>query len=276
MKKLLILTAYLMLFCMVTPSVWAVDDPCDPCDPNTVLVGVNISPNTLNLKSNGNWITCYIELPADYNVADINPDSLLLNETLKAEWMWFEEEDSQQGLEQIAMAKFSRPAVQDMVSPGQATLTVTGEFNDDTPFSGSDTIRVIGVAPVFAIKNLKVKQGKTANSDSISISGTIDANSFDLASADKVIIAIWSASDSNTPIYTETVNFSAGELKNNKFDHKKKSHKKSLVSGIVSLKIDVKTHKFSLDVKNIELDGLTYPVTLEIQMGNFTGSAQKN
>jgi len=244
--------------------------------PNIIAVDVNITPDTLNLKSNGNWITCYIWLPADYNVADINSDSLLLNGILKAEWMWFEEEDSQQGLGQIAMAKFSRPAVQDMVNPGQAILTVTGEFTDEMLFSGSDTIRVIGTAPVFAIKTFRVKQGNTANSDSISISGTIDANSFDLASADEVIVDIWSASDSNTPIYTETVNFSAGELKSNKFDYKKKAHKKSLVSGIVLLKIDVKTHKFSLDVKNIPLDGLTYPVTLEIEMGNFTGSAQKN
>jgi len=265
MKKLLIFTAYLMLFCMVAPSAQA-----------DIIVDVNITPDTLNLKSNGNWITCYIWLPADYNVADINSDSLLLNGILKAEWMWFEEEDSQQGLEQIAMAKFSRPAVQDMVSPGLATLTVTGEFNDETLFTGSDTIRVIGTAPVFAIKTLKVKQGKTADSDSISISGTIDANSLDLASADDVVVNIWSASNSTTPIYDETVDFSAGVLKSNKFDYKKKAPKKSLVSGIVSLKIDVKTHAFSLDVKNIELDGLTYPVTLEIEMGNFTGSAQKN
>ena len=273
MKKLLIFTAYLMLFFIVAPSAQA----ADPCDSNIIAVTVNITPNTLNLKSNGNWITCYIWLPADYNVADINPDSLLLNGILKAEWMWFEEEDSQQGLEQIAMAKFSRPAVQDMVNPGQAILTVTGEFTDEMLFSGSDTIRVIGTAPVFAIKTFRVKQGNTANSDSISISGTIDANLFDLASADKVIVDIYSASDNNTPIYTETVNFSAGVLKNNKFDYyKKKAPKKSLVSGIISLKIDVKTHKFLLDVKNIELAGLTYPVTLEIEMGNFIGSTQKN
>ncbi|MFQ6116151.1 MAG: hypothetical protein ACE5NG_18980, partial [bacterium] len=33
---------------------------------------MNIDPNTLNLKSNGEWITAYIELPEGYDVADID------------------------------------------------------------------------------------------------------------------------------------------------------------------------------------------------------------
>lgn len=32
---------------------------------------ITIKPGTLNLKSNGEWITCYIELPEGYNVSDI-------------------------------------------------------------------------------------------------------------------------------------------------------------------------------------------------------------
>ncbi|MBU2530855.1 MAG: hypothetical protein KKD35_07440, partial [Elusimicrobia bacterium] len=37
---------------------------------------IDITPNTLNLKSKGNWITAYIELPQKYNVNDIDIASI--------------------------------------------------------------------------------------------------------------------------------------------------------------------------------------------------------
>jgi hypothetical protein len=39
---------------------------------------VDIDPDTLNLKSKGKWITCYIELPDGYSVEDIDIDSVTL------------------------------------------------------------------------------------------------------------------------------------------------------------------------------------------------------
>ncbi|MHA2304366.1 MAG: DUF3466 family protein [Candidatus Hodarchaeales archaeon] len=44
----------------------------------TITATVNIDPDTLNLKSNGNWITAYIELPTDYDVNNIVIDSIRL------------------------------------------------------------------------------------------------------------------------------------------------------------------------------------------------------
>lgn len=43
---------------------------------------VAINPDTLNLKSNGEWITAYIELPEGQNVNDIDVNSILLNGTI--------------------------------------------------------------------------------------------------------------------------------------------------------------------------------------------------
>jgi hypothetical protein len=103
----------------------------------TIEATVNIDPNTLNLQSNGKWITCYISLPADYNVVDINSASVVLNGTIKAEWTWVEEE------EQVMMAKFNRSAVQDILQPGQVELTVSGELLNGRTFEGKDTITVI-------------------------------------------------------------------------------------------------------------------------------------
>jgi len=37
---------------------------------------VDIDPDTLNLASNGKWITCYIELPEDYDINDISVETI--------------------------------------------------------------------------------------------------------------------------------------------------------------------------------------------------------
>ncbi len=98
---------------------------------------VLVSIDMLNVQSEGKWITWYIWLPEGYDVADIKPDSILLNGVIEAAWRWIDEE------EQVLMAKFSRSEVQDIVEPGEVELTVTGKLTDGTKFEGSDTIIVI-------------------------------------------------------------------------------------------------------------------------------------
>jgi hypothetical protein len=99
---------------------------------------VDINPNTLNLASKGNWISCNIRLPDGYDVADIDPDSVyleFLENKVQAE--------SVQVDGQAATAKFSRSQVQDIIDIGQVELTITGELTDGTVFEGTDVIRVI-------------------------------------------------------------------------------------------------------------------------------------
>jgi len=96
---------------------------------------VNIEPDTLNLQSKGNWLTCRIRLPEDYNVADIDPNSIFLEGIISA--------DSLQINNNAAVVKFSRSEVQSILSIGENEITITGELLDGTVFEGTDTIRVI-------------------------------------------------------------------------------------------------------------------------------------
>jgi len=102
---------------------------------------INIYLDTLNLANEGSWITCYMWLDEEHSVADIEPNSIMLEEEIAAEWMWFEEKH------ELVMAKFRRSAVVDMLVEfgqfGPVELLVTGRLTDGTRFEGTDVIKVI-------------------------------------------------------------------------------------------------------------------------------------
>ena len=105
---------------------------------------IDIDPDTLNLKSKGNWITCYIELPEGYNVEDIDISTILLNDVVHAEDHPTEISDHDNNGISDLMVKFDRQAVQDILKIGDnVAITVTGELIDGTRFEGTDYIRVI-------------------------------------------------------------------------------------------------------------------------------------
>ena len=48
----------------------------------TIAATIDLDPDVLNLRSSGEWVSCYIELPQGYNVGDIESDLIFLNETI--------------------------------------------------------------------------------------------------------------------------------------------------------------------------------------------------
>ena len=117
---------------------------------DSISATVDITPDTLNLKSKGKWITCRIELPEGYNASDIDPNTIMLNGSIPVDPFWVDkprqsvEGDYYDGVSHL-MVKFNRTAVREFIlaqgiTYGNVTLTITGEV-DGTPFEGSDIIR---------------------------------------------------------------------------------------------------------------------------------------
>jgi len=98
---------------------------------------VRIVPRTINLASKGKWITCYIWLGEEYDVADIEPNSVFLEYEIQAESLLVDEQ------QQVVIVRFSRSEVQGILNVGEAELTITGQLTDRTIFEGTDVIRVI-------------------------------------------------------------------------------------------------------------------------------------
>jgi hypothetical protein len=106
---------------------------------------IDIKPDTLNLKSNGKWITAYIELPESYDVADIDVSSVLLEGTIPARPRPVKVGDHDgDGIPDLKV-KFDRQALIEYLdgTTGEVMLIVTGELDEGTPFEGGDTIKVI-------------------------------------------------------------------------------------------------------------------------------------
>jgi len=98
---------------------------------------IDIDSDTLNLQSKAKWIKCYISLPAGYDVADIDPESIFLNGEVAPDRCRVNK------ARQMMIVRFYRSEVQAIVEPGEVELTISGELNDGTKFEGSDTITVI-------------------------------------------------------------------------------------------------------------------------------------
>jgi hypothetical protein len=115
-----------------------------------IMAKIDIDPDTLNLKSKSgeNSITAYIELPAGYNVNQINVNSvtMLVNGVLiAAQAKPTSVGDYDRDRIPDRMVKFDRKAVISALGlkTGNIVVVITGQLNNGCDFSGSDTIKVI-------------------------------------------------------------------------------------------------------------------------------------
>jgi hypothetical protein len=126
-------------------ETWPLQQP--PWTPTVPVITatVIIHPQALNLKSKGQWITAYIELPKGYKAKDVEFSTVMLNGTVPAEI-----KPRALGTRHL-IVKFDRAQVISYILSNMdieersmtATLTITGSLNDGTPFQGSDTTKII-------------------------------------------------------------------------------------------------------------------------------------
>jgi hypothetical protein len=106
---------------------------------------MDFDPDTVGLASKGKWVTCYIELPEGYDVADILISDLVLNDAVPADTSHkgaVGDADGD-GVPDLAV-KFSREAVQALLAVGDdQAVWVYGELVGGTLFSASDLITVL-------------------------------------------------------------------------------------------------------------------------------------
>jgi hypothetical protein len=110
--------------------------------PEVITADVKITPQSLNLKSNGRWVMAHIKLPDGYSAADIDVSTIRLDGVIAPE-------SSQVSGEGNLLVKFSRDAVKTYIQGAygitsnfsNVNLTITGELAGTT-FQGSDTIKV--------------------------------------------------------------------------------------------------------------------------------------
>jgi len=102
---------------------------------------VDLDPDTLNLESEGKWITCHIELPEGYNIEDINVSTILIDGSVSLAWGKTEGNALMVKFDRQAVIEFIREVLE--ITNGEVTLTITGKLYDGTTFEGGDTIKVI-------------------------------------------------------------------------------------------------------------------------------------
>lgn len=115
---------------------------------------VSITPEALNLASNGKWITGRIELPEGYNVNDIDVSSIRLNGVVPIDTSFVPKvgDSDSNGVSDLTV-KFDRAAVAYLLRNAADVSQDTGKFSEaelqisgnvaGTPFNGVCTIKVI-------------------------------------------------------------------------------------------------------------------------------------
>lgn len=121
--------------------------------PSFLSAVVEISPNTINLKSHAPSVTAFIE-PAGFSLTDIDVSTVRLAGTVAADPKFATVGDHNGNGTSDLMVKFSRAALNPSLHVGLNELQVSGSLVTGLQFVGSDEVRVIdptGGSPSAAI-----------------------------------------------------------------------------------------------------------------------------
>ncbi len=101
-------------------------------------VNIKVMPRTLNLDSNGKYVTGTIAFDGGYSPADIDTGALLLNGKIAPVHSEVDAEN------QYLLVKFERKLLQEMIDRDatSADISVYGKLKNGTEFEGSDQLKI--------------------------------------------------------------------------------------------------------------------------------------
>jgi len=116
----------------------------------SIAATIDIDPDTINLKSNGKWITAYIELPVNYNVYDIDilsiklkmGETMITAETLPSGIGDYDDDGIADLMVKFDLGTLIQCLMNQGITSGNVTLKVDGQINANF-FTGIDSIRII-------------------------------------------------------------------------------------------------------------------------------------
>ncbi len=126
----------------------------EPSPPAELTIEMTFTPRTLNLASQGQWITVHLFFPANHKARDVDISTVKLNDTLSPNSDFkgvnqFKKGKKDKGNNSSNLVlKFPRSDFVDLAgeTPGTFEITVSGVVNEET-FSASDSINILNVAP---------------------------------------------------------------------------------------------------------------------------------
>jgi hypothetical protein len=125
------------------------------------------------------------------------------------------------------------------------------------------------VSSSIQVTKCTIVAGSKDNSDKISISGNIDATTDNFNNATVIEVAVDSNDMVNSCILTFPIN--SKTIKKDKYSYS------GTENGVnKSFKYDAKTHTFVFAANNVNLSGLGCPVTFDINVGDYIGTAEVN
>jgi hypothetical protein len=113
------------------------------CPLTVQVTDMQVDPNTINAGAGGNYITAYMEFPAEYDPAQVILDSVRLNGTVAASPDFFEIKDWNHNHVPDLALKFARQEVDASLTEGdRVPVSITGMLGE-VCFAGMDSVRVI-------------------------------------------------------------------------------------------------------------------------------------
>ena len=124
-------------------------------------------------------------------------------------------------------------------------------------------------APIL-INKCSVKAGKTTGADSITFSGLSEATEDDFIAApgNNVVVTLAADSIADTAETTYTFPINADSLRNGKYTSPKNKADKNAPAK--SFMLDTNNGKLKFSAKNVDLTGLRCPITITVQIGDYT------